>query len=159
MQAFDFTPLYKSTVGFDDLFNLLDNYGNVDGSATGYPPYNIQRLNDNAYRVTMAVAGFTDADIDIEVKEQTLRVVGEKTDNVDTVYLHQGIASRTFERTFQLADHVEVLGAKLENGLLHIELKREIPEKMKARKIEISREASAPRINVSSSNENVNVEH
>ncbi len=139
MEHIDFKPLYRSTVGFDHLFNLLDNFGKVEGAATGYPPYNIERLSENAYRITMAVAGFSEGEIDIEVKEQSLKIVGEKTDNRDVEYLHQGIASRTFERSFQLADHVEVLGAKLENGLLHVDLKREIPEQMKPRKVAIER--------------------
>lgn len=139
MQAFDFTPLYKSTVGYDHLFNLLDNYGKIDGTATSYPPYNIQRMDENSYRITMAVAGFSDDNIDIEIKEQSLRVIGKNDPAENVEYLHQGIANRAFERTFQLADHVEVLGAKLQNGLLHIDLKRELPEKMKPRKIEIEK--------------------
>ena len=134
MQHIDFTPFYRSTVGFDRLFNILDNFGNVEGSTTGYPPYNIQRLDDNAYRITIAVAGFSDQELDIEVKEHTLQVVGQKQTDKDVEYLHQGIAGRSFERTFQLADHVEVVGAKVENGLLHIDLKRELPEAMKPRK-------------------------
>lgn len=144
MQTFDFTPFYKSTVGFDRLFNLLDDFGNGEGGAGGYPPYNIQRLDDTSYQITMAVAGFSDADIDIEVKEHNLRVVGQKKPDETVEYLHQGIAARTFERNFQLADHVEVVGAKLENGLLHIDLKREVPEAMKARKISITR-SEAPK--------------
>ncbi|GJM01837.1 MAG: heat-shock protein IbpA [Rhodomicrobium sp.] len=143
MEHIDFRPLYRSTVGFDRLFNLLDDFGKVDGAATGYPPYNIQRLEENAYRITMAVAGFAEDEIDIEVKEQSLKINGRKNENDDVEYLHQGIASRTFERSFQLADHVEVLGAKLENGLLHVDLKREIPEQMKPRKIAIQRSAEA----------------
>lgn len=143
MEHIDFRPLYRSTVGFDRLFNLLDDFGKVDGATTGYPPYNIQRLDENAYRVTMAVAGFAEDEIDIEVKEQSLKINGRKNENDDVEYLHQGIASRTFERSFQLADHVEVLGAKLENGLLHVDLKREIPEQMKPRKIAIQRAEEA----------------
>lgn len=139
MEHIDFRPLYRSTVGFDHLFNLLDNFGKVDGTATGYPPYNIQRLDENAYRISMAVAGFTEDEIDIEVKEQSLNINGEKKEADDVEYLHQGIASRSFDRRFQLADHVEVVGAKLENGLLHVDLKREIPEQMKARKVAIER--------------------
>lgn len=139
MQAIDFTPLYRSTVGFDRLFNLLDDFGNVDGQSNGYPPYNIQRLDESAYRISMAVAGFSETDIDIEVKENNLNVVGQKQPDSDVEYLHQGIASRAFDRNFQLADHVEVTSAKLENGLLHIDLKREIPEAMKPRKVAIER--------------------
>lgn len=140
MQHLDFSPLYKSTVGFDHLFNLLDNTGHVEKTATTYPPYNIQKFDENSYRISMAVAGFTDDEIDIEIKEQSLQVVGDKTPREDVEYLHQGIANRAFKRVFQLADHVEVTGAKLENGFLHIDLKREIPEKMKARKIAIERQ-------------------
>lgn len=141
MEHIDFKPLYRSTVGFDHLFNLLDNFGKVEPT-TGYPPYNIQRLGENAYRISMAVAGFSENEIDIEVKEQSLRIVGEKSETEDVEYLHQGIASRAFERSFQLADHVEVVGAKLENGLLHVDLKREIPEQMKPRKVAIERVAT-----------------
>ena len=137
MQHLDFTPLYKSTVGFDHLFNLLDNTGHIEKTTTTYPPYNIQKFDENSYRITMAVAGFTDEEIDIEIKEQSLQIVGDKTPAEDIEYLHQGIANRAFKRVFQLADHVEVTGATLENGLLHIDLNREIPEKMKARKIAI----------------------
>ena len=136
---FDLTPLYRSTVGFDRLFNALDSLHNGDGAPT-YPPYNIERISDDEYRITMAVAGFGEDDLSIEVKESTLSVAGkrpEKTEGESKV-LHQGIAARSFERRFQLADHVEVKGAGLENGLLHIDLKREIPEAMKPRTIQIS---------------------
>lgn len=142
MQHLDFTPLYKSTVGFDHLFNLLDNSGHIEKTSTTYPPYNIQKFDENAYRITMAVAGFTNEEIDIEIKEQSLQIVGDKTQPEQIEYLHQGIASRAFKRVFQLADHVEITGANLENGLLHIDLKREIPERMKARKIDIQKQAS-----------------
>lgn len=142
MQHLDFTPLYKSTVGFDHLFNLLDNSGHIEKTATTYPPYNIQKFDENAYRITMAVAGFTNEEIDIEIKEQSLQIVGDKTQPEQIEYLHQGIANRAFKRIFQLADHVEITGANLENGLLHIDLKREIPERMKARKIDIQKQTS-----------------
>lgn len=138
MQHIDFTPLYRSTVGFDRLFNMLDNFDRVD-SATGFPPYNIEKQDENAYRITLAVAGFSETEIDIEVKEQSLKITGRKQNDETTEYLHRGIAGRAFEQTFQLADHVEVTGAAFENGLLHIDLKRELPEKMKPRKIEIRR--------------------
>lgn len=143
MQQFDFTPLYRSTVGFDTLFNMLDNFGGVD-AASGYPPYNIEKQDENAYRISLALAGFSDEDLDIEVKENRLLITGKKAADDKTDYLHQGIAARAFERTFQLADHVEVVGAHLENGLLHIDLKRELPEKMKARKVAISNVNGTP---------------
>jgi molecular chaperone IbpA len=140
MRTFDLSPLYRSTVGFDRLFSLLDNVSGVDGTTPGYPPYNIERTDENAYRVTVAVAGFTESDLSIEVKENTLTIRGEKQvkdgEKAGEV-LYQGIAARAFERRFQLADHVEVRGASLENGLLHVDLKREIPEAMKPRQIPI----------------------
>jgi molecular chaperone IbpA len=138
MRTFDLAPLYRSTVGFDRLFNLLDRSGAVEGPT--YPPYNIERTGENAYRVTVAVAGFTEADLSIEVKENALTIRGEKAGKSQEAgeVLHQGIASRAFERRFQLADHVEVRGATLENGLLHVDLVREIPEAMKPRQIPIN---------------------
>ena len=140
MRTFDLAPLYRSTVGFDRLFSLLDQVGGLDGSAPTYPPYNIERLDENAYRVTVAVAGFTESDLTLEVKENTLTIRGEKQvkdgEKAGEV-LYQGIAARAFERRFQLADHVQVTGATLENGLLHVDLKREIPEAMKPRQIPI----------------------
>jgi molecular chaperone IbpA len=141
MRTFDLAPLYRSTVGFDRLFSLLDQVGGgFDAPSQSYPPYNIERTGEDAYRVTVAVAGFTDQDLSIEVKEGTLTIRGEKqakeTDTSGEV-LYQGIAGRAFERRFQLADHVEVKGAALENGLLHVDLKREIPEAMKPRQIPI----------------------
>ena len=140
MRTFDLAPLYRSTVGFDRLFSLLDQVGGLDGSAPTYPPYNIERLDENAYRVSVAVAGFTESDLTLEVKENTLTIRGEKQvkdgEKAGEV-LYQGIAARAFERRFQLADHVQVTGANLENGLLHVDLKREIPEAMKPRQIPI----------------------
>lgn len=140
MRHVDFSPLYRSTVGFDRLFNLLDNMGQPEQSAPAYPPYNIERTGENAYRISMAVAGFSEHDLDIEAKENTLLVKGnqEKEDDSDAEILFRGIAARNFERRFQLADHVEIRSAHLENGLLHIDLVREIPEAMKARKISIA---------------------
>jgi molecular chaperone IbpA len=138
MRTFDLTPLYRSTVGFDRLFGLLDTATN--GDAQPYPPYNIERTGENAYRVTLAVAGFGEGDIDIQAKENVLTVKGEKNESKEETgreVLYRGIASRAFERRFQLADHVEVSGASLDNGLLHIDLVREIPEAMKPRKIAI----------------------
>ena len=140
MRHVDFSPLYRSTVGFDRLFNLLDTMGQPEQNAPSYPPYNIERTGDDSYRISMAVAGFGDSDLEIEAKENTLLVKGNqnKDDSKEGEMLFRGIASRNFERRFQLADHVEVRSAHLENGLLHIELVREIPEAMKARKISIS---------------------
>ncbi|MCC6947838.1 MAG: Hsp20 family protein [Bradyrhizobiaceae bacterium] len=140
MRTFDLTPLYRSTVGFDRLFSLLDNFGGLDSAAPTYPPYNIERTGENAYRISVAVAGFTDKDINIEVKENTLTIRGSKEateKREDSEVLYQGIAARAFERRFQLADHVVVKGASLENGLLHVDLVREIPEAMKPRQIPI----------------------
>src|SRR5437899_10939665 len=141
MRTFDFAPLYRSTVGFDRMFSMLDQPGGVEGSVPGYPPYNIERTGENAYRISVAVAGFTDADLSIEAKENRLAIRGEKqTDDEEKTgdVLYQGIAGRAFERSFQLADYVEVKGASLENGLLHVDLVREIPEAMKPRAIPIA---------------------
>ena len=138
MRTFDLSPLYRSTVGFDRLFSLLDGISNGDAQQP-YPPYNIERTGENAYRITMAVAGFSESDLDLQAKENILTVKGEKKEEKreDGEVLYRGIAARAFERRFQLADHVEVTGASLENGLLHIDLVREIPEAMKPRKISI----------------------
>ncbi len=140
MMHFDVTPFYKSTVGFDRIFSLLDA---ANGTETGpaYPPYNIERLNEDQYRITMAVAGFSEDEINIELKENTLTITGEQVteDSEETgEILHQGIAARAFSRRFQLADYVQVTGAELKNGLLHIDLKREVPEAMKPRTIAIT---------------------
>jgi len=138
MRTYDLAPFYRSTVGFDRLFSLLDQVNSDGGS--GYPPYNIERTGENAYRISLAVAGFTDADLSIEAKENTLTVRGEKqTKDEETTgdLLYRGIAGRNFERSFQLADHVEVMAASLDNGLLHVDLVREIPEAMKPRVIPI----------------------
>ncbi|WP_185984961.1 Hsp20 family protein [Aureimonas mangrovi] len=139
MRHIDFAPLYRSTVGFDRLFSMLDNVGNVDNSQT-YPPYNIERTGENAYRITMAVAGFDESELSIESRENTLSVKGEKaeTEGEDREFLHRGIAKRAFERRFQLAEHVEVKGASLKHGLLHVDLVRIIPEAMKPRRIDIA---------------------
>ena len=130
MRSFDFAPYYRSTVGFDRLFSMLDQVGGVEASAPSYPPYNIARTGENDYRISVAVAGFTDADLSIEAKENTLTIRGEKqTDDEEPSgeVLYKGIAERTFERSFQLADHVVVKGASLANGLLHVNLVRELP--------------------------------
>src|SRR5260221_5339027 len=137
MRSFDLNPLYRSTVGFDRLFGLLDSLSGDTRSDT-YPPYNIERTGENSYRISMAVAGFGQDDLPLEAKENVLTVKGEKkTDGDDKEVLYRGIASRAFERRFQLADYVEVKGADLVNGLLHIDLVREIPEAMKPRTIAI----------------------
>jgi molecular chaperone IbpA len=139
MRTFDFTPLYRSTVGFDRMLSLLDQPGGVEGSVPSYPPYNIERTGENTYRISVAVAGFSQADLSIEAKENRLTIRGArqpKEKTADVLYL--GIAARAFERSFQLADHVAVEGASLDNGLLHVELVREIPEAMKPRTIPIT---------------------
>lgn len=138
MRHYDLTPLYRSTVGFDRLFSLLDSVAGGENASPGYPPYNIERTDENAYRITVAVAGFGEQDLGIEVKENALTVRGEKAaEDKKSEVLHQGIAGRAFERRFQLADHVQVTGASLENGLLHIDLVREVPEAKKPRVIPI----------------------
>jgi len=139
MRQFDLAPLYRNTVGFDRLFSMLDQLVSVDSTPT-YPPYNIERTGENAYRISVAVAGFTDRDLTIEVKENALSVRGEKKapEERKTDVLYQGIAARTFERRFQLADSVQVVGAALENGLLHVDLVHEIPEIKKPKLIPIS---------------------
>jgi molecular chaperone IbpA len=139
MRTFDFAPLYRSTVGFDRMFSMLDQLGGVEGSVPGYPPYNIERTGENAYRISVAVAGFAETDLSIETKENRLTIRGArkpKEKASDVLYL--GIATRAFERSFQLADHVAVEGASLDHGLLHVELVREIPEAMKPRTISIT---------------------
>ncbi len=138
MRTLDFSPLFRSAVGFDRMADLLDNAARVEQSKPSYPPYNIELLGENNYRITMAVAGFAESDIDITSEQGKLIVVGRKAKDDATKFLHKGIASREFERSFQLADHVNVTDAKLENGLLHIVLVREIPEAMKPKKIAIS---------------------
>jgi molecular chaperone IbpA len=140
MRTFDFAPLYRSTVGFDRMFSMLDQFEGVEDSGSNYPPYNIERTGENAYRISVAVAGFTDADLSIDTNENRLAIRGDKQGNDEQKtrdVLYQGIAARTVERSFQLADHVEVKGASLENGLLHVDLVRELPEAMKPRSIPI----------------------
>jgi len=139
MRQYDFAPLYRSTVGFDRLFSMLDTLGSGE-NAQSYPPYNIDRTGENAYRITMAVAGFSDSELSIESRENGLTVKGEKAEETaeGSEFLYRGIAGRAFERRFQLAEHVEVRGASLKNGLLHIDLVRVIPEALKPRKIEIA---------------------
>ena len=144
MRTFDLAPLYRSTVGFDRLFSMLDGFE----AAPGYPPYNIERTGENDYRITVAVAGFGESELSIVSKENTLTIKGEKQvkqDNNGEV-LYQGIAARAFERAFQLADYVQVKGANLENGLLHVELVREIPEAKKPRQIAIGNGGAKPQV-------------
>ena len=141
MRQYDLAPLYRSTVGFDRLFSMLDQIGGVE--APSYPPYNIERTGENAYRISIAVAGFTQDDLGIEVKENALTVRGERKGDGEgrSDVLYQGIAARAFERRFQLADYVQVTGAQMENGLLHIDLVREIPEAKKPRQVPIGARA------------------
>ena len=137
MDSFDFSPLFRSTIGFDRMMNMLDATARLDGIPS-YPPYNIEATGENTYRVSMAVAGFGAEDLDVTAKDGALIVTGRAAKDDDKVrYLHRGIARRAFERRFQLADHIRVSGASLDNGLLHVDLTREIPEALKPRKIEI----------------------
>jgi molecular chaperone IbpA len=143
MDGFDLSPLFRSSIGFDRLMRLADAATRAD-SGTGYPPYNIEATGENAYRLTMAVAGFSADELDITVKENWLQISGKaKTDEDKGRYVYRGIARRAFERRFQLAEHLKVTGASLENGLLHVDLVRQVPETLKPRKIEI---ATAPRV-------------
>ena len=139
MTSFDFSPLFRSTIGFDRLTRLMDTASQIDVGAAPYPPYNIETTSENAYRVTMAVAGFGAEDLEITAKDGALIVTGKaRKEDEGKQYLHRGIARRAFERRFQLADHIRVAGASLDNGLLHVELVREVPEALKPRKIEIA---------------------
>jgi molecular chaperone IbpA len=145
MDRFDFSPLFRSTIGFDRLARLVDAATHVDSAALSYPPYNIEKTGEDAYRLTMAVAGFSQDEIDIVVQENTLHVTGKaQKEDENGRYLHRGIARRAFERRFSLADHIKVVGASLDNGLLHVDLVREVPEAMKPRTIKIT--AGEPRV-------------
>jgi molecular chaperone IbpA len=147
MRSFDFSPLYRSTVGFDRLANLLETVNQFDPSQPAYPPYNIEQFAENDYRITMAVAGFGESDLSVEVKEGVLTITGKRNgEEPKTRFLYQGIAGRSFERRFQLADHMEVRGAKLEHGLLHVEIVRVIPEEKRARRISIATGKGEPKI-------------
>ena len=140
MRSFDPTPLYRATVGFDRIADMLDRVMASDVSAPSYPPYNIEKVDENAYRISIAVAGFSVDDLSLEVKEGALLVSARRDDSDDgRTFLHRGIATRAFERRFQLADHVKVTGATHADGMLHIDLVREIPEALKPRRIEITR--------------------
>ena len=145
MRTFDYSPYTRATVGFDRMFNLLDSVAG-QGNANGYPPYNIEKAGENAYKIVMAVAGFSDSELSLTQKENELLVSGQTapTTESEKQFLYRGIAGRNFERRFQLADHVKVTGAKLANGLLTIELQRDIPEEKKARAISISAETAKP---------------
>ncbi len=139
MRSFDLSPLFRASVGFDNLARVFDNVTRLDDAHFAYPPYNIVKSDADNYRITFAVAGFAPDEIDVQVENNTLTVKGRpKQDTVDTVYLHRGIAGRAFERRFELADHINVKDARIENGLLHIEMKREVPEALKPRKISIA---------------------
>ncbi len=144
MRHFDFTPLYRSTVGFDRLANMLDSALSADSAQPGYPPYNIEKTADDAWRISIAVAGFSEDELSVEVRENALIVSARKApEDTKRVYLHRGIATRAFERRFHLADHVRVTGAAHADGMLHIDLAREVPEALKPRQIEITRGAPA----------------
>jgi molecular chaperone IbpA len=141
MRHVDFSPLYRSTVGFDRLFTMLDSLGQPESASPSYPPYNIERTGEDSYRISMAVAGFSDSEIEIQSHRNVLSVKGERKEEGNgegSEVIYRGIAARSFERRFQLADHVEVTGAALKNGLLHIDLKRNVPEELKPRKIAIT---------------------
>ncbi|WP_458791675.1 Hsp20 family protein [Yoonia sp. MH D7] len=139
MRNFDLTPLYRATVGFDQIADMLDRTLAADAGTATYPPYNIEKTDDDAWRISLAVAGFVDNDLAIEVKDRNLHVTARKADEDESskTYLHRGIATRAFERRFHLADHVRVTGATHEHGMLHIDLTREVPEALKPRRIEI----------------------
>tara|TARA_R110002074_G_scaffold50540_6_gene128398 strand:+ start:3192 stop:3662 length:471 start_codon:yes stop_codon:yes gene_type:complete len=144
MRSFDFAPLYRSSVGFDQIANMMDRVLTNDGATPSYPPYNIEKIDDDAYRISIAVAGFSDADLSVEVREKALIVSAKKTDEAEgRKYLHRGIATRAFERRFHLADHVHVTGAAHADGMLHIELERQVPEALKPRQIQIASDNKA----------------
>jgi len=144
MRSFDLAPLYRATIGFDRVADLMDRTLNADMAHPTYPPYNIQKTADNGYRISVAVAGFSPDELSVEVREGALHIVARKAPDVaERAYLHRGIASRAFERRFTLADHVRVTGAVHEHGMLHIDLVRETPEALKPRRIEIARAQDA----------------
>ncbi|MBL8642667.1 MAG: Hsp20 family protein [Rhodospirillaceae bacterium] len=139
MRTFDLSPLFRATVGFDNLSRIFDTVTRLDEAQVSYPPYNIAKNGADNYRITFAVAGFGESDIDVQVENNTLTVKGKSAaDTEDVTYLHRGIAGRSFERRFELADHIQVVGARMENGLLHIDLKREIPEALKPRRVQVA---------------------
>ena len=139
MRTLDFAPLYRASIGFDQIADMMDRVLSSDMSQPSYPPYNIEKTADDAYRISVAVAGFADDELNVEVRENALIVSARKaSDDKARTFLHRGIATRAFERKFQLADHVQVTGATHENGMLHIDLVREVPEALKPRRIEIA---------------------
>ena len=140
MDGFNLSPLFRSTIGFDRMLRMVDAATRVDGTSPGYPPYNIEKTGDDAYRLTMAVAGFSPSELEVTVHENVLRVSGKSQKDEEkngNGYLHRGIARRAFDRRFSLADHMKVTGAHLDNGMLHVELVHEVPEAAKPRSIEI----------------------
>jgi molecular chaperone IbpA len=140
MRTFDLSPLYRATVGFDQIADLMDRVLTADVATTNYPPYNIEKIGDDAWRISVAVAGFSDAELGVEVRENSLIVAARKAeDDTQRRYLHRGIATRAFERRFHLADHVRVTGATHADGMLHIDLVREVPEALRPRRIEIAK--------------------
>lgn len=144
MRTYDFAPLYRSSVGFDQIANMMDRVLSNDGAPPSYPPYNIEKLDDDSYRISIAVAGFSDDDLSVEVREKALIVSARKADeDEEKTYLHRGIATRAFERRFHLADHVQVTGAAHSNGMLHIEMQRQVPEALKPRQIQIASDTKA----------------
>jgi molecular chaperone IbpA len=139
MRTLDFAPLYRATVGFYQIADLMDRVATNEGAQNSYPPYNIEKTDDDAYRISIAVAGFSEGDLNVEVREHALIVTAKKAeDDADKNFLHRGIATRAFERKFQLADHVRVTGASHADGMLHIDLAREVPEALKPRRIQIA---------------------
>lgn len=147
MRSYDFAPLYRATVGFDRIADLMDRVLSSDVAQPGYPPYNIEKTAEDAYRISIAVAGFAPEDLTVEVRDGALHVAARKTaDDAERSYLHRGIATRAFERRFALADHVRVTGAVHEHGMLHLDLTRETPEALKPRRIEIARGATSPSV-------------
>jgi|TARA_B110000211_G_scaffold25594_1_gene26230 molecular chaperone IbpA len=142
MRSFDFAPLYRATIGFDQIADMMDRVSAHDVGQSSYPPYNIEKTAEDGYRISIAVAGFSEVDLGIEVKENTLHVSARKSQPVDEkTYLHRGIATRAFDRKFHLADHVRATGASHADGMLHIDLIREVPEALKPRRIEIQSKA------------------
>lgn len=142
MRTYDFSPLFRSTIGFDRLTNIMDTAMRQSDATEAYPPYNIQKTGENSYCITLAVAGFSEEELEIVSHEGKLVIEGRvkpNEENKENIFLHRGIAGRAFKRSFQLADHIKIMGANLSNGLLNVELVREIPEELKPRKIEISR--------------------
>jgi len=144
MQHFDLSPLYRASIGFDQVSDLMNRVINTNSTTTSYPPYDIEKTADDLYRISIAVAGFSDADLNVEVKNKTLIISGKKDDSTtEKNFLHKGIATRAFERTFHLADYVKVKGASHSDGMLHIDVYREVPEELKPRQIEIAVQGSS----------------